>query len=131
PSAGLRSERREGPPRRSTPASSRSGPHRAFFDGCGTSGQLRFEDGREIHIEDRFDWTPEWTAEGDPRVAQISVLRMEGPPVVVVDNRDRLRSSSGGCRTLGRGWGGALQLAFLFAFVLLGRWPLRRAAASN
>lgn len=101
--------------------------HRASFDGCGTSGQLSFADGREVHVDDRFEWSPALTAQGDPRAARISLLRMEGSPMVVVDNSGRLSSSSGGCRTFGRDWGGAFQLAVLFAFVLIGRWPLRRS----
>ena len=101
-------------------------------DDIKTPFQMNLTDGRQYYIATPQAWSARST-DGAPRAAIIENMRMEGQPIIEVDNRDqiatqpRLPNTASSCSSGGRQrWSNMLNLAFIFGSVLLLRWRLRR-----
>ncbi len=99
--------------------------------------QMTLNDGRRYYVSDPSVWTQRVNGAGAPRAAVIEQMRLEGPPIVEVDNRATLIAMSGsdgggGCRSTPRHrWSGLLNFALLFGSVIGLRHFLRRREARS
>ena len=94
---------------------------------------LRLSDGRSYDLQSQSDFVRR-DRTGLPMARTVQILRQEGAPEVVVDNRAVLDAATdgvtdgGGCRSSSTGRGGLASLALMFLLVGAGRVVLRRRA---
>ena len=92
--------------------------------------QMTFDDGRQYNVRSPADWATRATS--SPRTTVIERMRLEGAPVIEVDNRAQIAEStdapeSGGCSNPGNNrWTYMLNFAFIFGAVLIYRRRLQR-----
>lgn len=91
---------------------------------------MHLSDGRSFELDNPSDWG-ERPRLGIPRTRLIQVMRQEGQPMIVTDNRELLAASDdgsdgGGCQSSGGDKSGAISLGLMFLLVGLGRRSMRR-----
>lgn len=94
----------------------------AEVDSCDDSGTLTLRDDRQFSIQNGQPVIPP-AQENQPRAQTVSMLRLEGEPELIQDNRPLLRSlnDGGGCRTLGRNLDRASGILLLLGLALYRR----------
>ncbi|MEM7675461.1 MAG: DUF2330 domain-containing protein, partial [Myxococcota bacterium] len=96
-----------------------------MIQSCGDNDwDMTLSDGRSYSVNDPSDWVSRSTR-GAPRAAIIETLGLEGPPTIVVDNRNTLRDLSQRSAARMRRAAGLFNLFFLLASVMIARRALR------